>query len=109
MLRQLRDLPRLTALRLTLYGDADVGHFMQGPTLDNAVAALHAVLPSQLRSFSVAAGSRDSPLGMQTAAVASPFWAALTDMTQLTELRVEQFSRYLSMRPDLAGLSHLRK
>jgi hypothetical protein len=30
-------------------------------------------------------------------------------LTQLTELRIEQYSGYLSMRPELAGLSRLRK
>jgi hypothetical protein len=109
MLPQLRDLPRLTALQLSLAGYGAVDHIMEGLTLDHAVAALRAVLPTQLRSFSVTAGSRDSPLGVQATALVSSFWAALTVMTQLTELRIEQRSDHMRVGPDLAGLAHLRK
>jgi hypothetical protein len=108
-LQQLRGSPKLTELQITLRNDYDVGHFMQGLTRENAAAALRAVLPTQLRSFLVIAGSRHSQLDVQTAALASSFWAALGDMAQLTELHVEQHSERMHVRPDLAGLPHLRQ
>jgi hypothetical protein len=109
MLRQLRDLPRLTALQLTFRRQEDVDPLLQGLAPKTAAAALRAVLPRQLRSFRVATNSMASQWGERHAAVVSSFWAALGDMQQLTELSIEQFSVYLSMRPDLAGLAHLRK
>jgi hypothetical protein len=48
-------------------------------------------------------------LNKQTAALASSFWSALGGMTQLTELNIEQHSSSMHVRPDLAGLTHLRK
>jgi hypothetical protein len=108
-LRQLHGLPRLTALTLILRDAAAISHFMQGVSPDNAAAALRTVLPTQLHSFSVITGHRYYPLRKQSAILASPFWAALGGMTQLTELHVEQHSEFIHVRPDLAGLSHLRK
>jgi hypothetical protein len=108
-LRQLHGLPRLAALRLTLSDDAAVGHLMNGLLAETAAASLRAVLPTQLRSFSVTAGSRYSLLGMQTATLAATFWAALGDMTQLTELNVEQHGEHMHVRSELTHLSHLRK
>jgi hypothetical protein len=108
VLRRLRDLPRLTALNLTLDDTAAVGYFMRGLSPETAVAALRAVLPTQLRSFSITTGLQ-MPLDEQSAVLASSFWAALVDMTQLTELTLEQHSRHLHVRPELAGLTHLRK
>jgi hypothetical protein len=78
VLRQLRDLSRLTALQLTLYDDAAVGHFMRGLSRANAAAALRAVLPTRLRSFSVVAGSTNNWMEEQIATLASsfgPHWA----------------------------------
>jgi hypothetical protein len=108
-LQQLRDLPHLTALQLSLVDNDDVGHFMQGLSLDNAAAALRAVLPTQLRSFSVVAGTRYDLMDEHTYRLASSFWAALGDMTQLTELSFRQNFESMYTRPDLAQLSHLRK
>jgi hypothetical protein len=108
-LLQLRGLPRLTALRLTLYDDAAVGQLMDGLLAETAAASLRAVLPTHLRSFSVTAGSQYSLLGMQTATLAATFWAALAGMTQLTELNVEQHGEHMPVRSELTHLSHLRK
>jgi hypothetical protein len=110
-LQQLRGLPRLTSLQLTLTNNAAVRFLMVGLSRDDAFIELRAVLPTQLRSFIVTAGSWDSPLSEQTAVLASSFWAALGNMTRLTELRVEQHSErnVMHVRPDLAGLAQLRK
>jgi hypothetical protein len=110
-LQRLHGLPRLTSLKLTLYGNA-IGHLMEGLLPDNAAAALRAVLPTaptQLLSFSVTAGSQYSPLDSHSAVLASSFWGALANIVQLTELYLEQHSERMHVRPDLAGLSHLRK
>jgi hypothetical protein len=108
-LRELRGLSRLTKLQITLWNHFEIGHFMQGLSRENATAALRAVLLTQLCSFSLAVGSRHSQFSGHSAELISCFWTALTDMIQLTELSIEQFSIYLSMRPDLAGLTQLRK
>jgi hypothetical protein len=112
MLLPLCRLPRLKALQLTLNDAVAVAYFMQGLTSETAVAALRAVLPAQLRSFSVTVSSAYSRLSGQhtdLAALASSFWAALGNMTQLTELYIEQHSERMHVRPQLAQLSHLRK
>jgi hypothetical protein len=109
VLRQLRGLPKLTKLQFTLSNDAAVDHFMQGLSLETAANALRAILPSQLRSFSVTLGANFPMLNKRSAALASIFWAGLSGMTQLTELHVEQYSEYMHVRPELAGLTHLRK
>jgi hypothetical protein len=108
-LRPMRDLPRLTALKLALRTRDDVGLLMQGLTLDTAVAALRAVLPTQLRSFSVVLSSWHSLLGEPCAAPASSFWASVSEMAQLTELSIEQYSERILVRPELTQLPHLRK
>jgi hypothetical protein len=110
-LRQWRGLPHLTALQFKLRNADDVDHFMQGLSLTNAAAALRAVLPTRLRSFSVVVGSTDCWLNERTAVLASSFLAAVDDMTGLTELRVEQhtFNNRMYVRSELAGLPHLRK
>jgi hypothetical protein len=82
---------------------------MQGLSADNAAAALRAVLPMQLRSFSVALGWEAHPLHERYAVPASSFWAAVSDITQLTELNVEQHCDRMYTRPELVQLSHLRK
>jgi hypothetical protein len=107
-LRQLYGLPQLTALQLMLYDDAVIGHFMEGLSPETAAAGLRAVLPTHLRSLSVTAGSFPS-LDEFSAALASAFWAALGDMTQLTELTLLQYGGLLYVRPELAHLPHLRK
>jgi hypothetical protein len=109
ILHQLRDLPRLTSLEIVLPRDDDVDHLMQGLSLDSVAAELRAVLPTQLRSFTVVVGQKFGWLDEKTAALASSFWAALGDMTQLTELTVKQQSLYMHIRPELAQLVHLRK
>jgi hypothetical protein len=109
MLRPLRSLPRLTALQLTLCNDVAVDHFMQGLSVDEAAAAICAVLPTQLRSFGVIVGSKYCRLNEQTAALASSFWAALGGMTQLTELNIEQHGSSMHARPELDRMPHLRK
>jgi hypothetical protein len=108
-LQQLRDLPRLTDLQLTFEQDEDVDPLLQGLSPDNAAAALRAVLPTQLRSFSVVVDEGIGSVDEQTAVLVSSFWAALGVMAQLTELHIEQHSEYMHMRPDLAQLTHLRK
>jgi hypothetical protein len=108
-LRRLCDLPRLTALQLSLQTDESVNLLMQGLSPETAAAALRAVLPTQLRSFGVTTGTRYSQLSEQTAALASAFLAALGDMTQLSELSIEQRSERMHVRPELAHLLHLRK
>jgi hypothetical protein len=108
-LKQLRDLPALTALQLTLRNDAAVDHFMDGLSLDNAAAELRATLPTHLRSFSISAGTTSDPLRRRCAAFASSFWAALGELTQLTELCIKQHGGYMHPRPALAQLPHLRK
>jgi hypothetical protein len=109
VLRQLRGLPNLMALQITLFNDFAVGHFMQGLSRENTAAELRAALPTRLRSFSVTLGYWSQPLDEQTSALASSFWAALGDMTELTELRIEQHSERMHVRSELAGLAHLRK
>jgi hypothetical protein len=108
-LRPLRGLPRLTPLQLTLSNNNDVERFMQGMLSDNTAAALRAVLPTQLRSFGVLLGAIHPRLRKQTAALASSFWAALDDMRQLTELRIEQHSEHMHVRQELTQLHCLRK
>jgi hypothetical protein len=107
-LHQLRDLPRLTSLQLTLRSQHAVDHFMQGLTLDNAAAALRAILPMQLRSFRVVVGLLYNTLQEQSAAVTSSFWSALDDMTQLTEFCFVQYSTIMHTQPKLTRLPLLR-
>jgi hypothetical protein len=108
-LQQLRHLPRLTSLQLTLRDDDAVDHFMQGLSWDDARAALRAVVPLHLRSFCVAGGALFEPLGEEPAFLVSFFWTAVPAMTQLTELNIELHSRYIHRWPELAHLPHLRK
>ena len=107
-LQRLHGLPRLTSLQLTLYEDA-IGHLFAGLSPETAAAALRAVLPTQLRSFSAIAGSQYSPLDSHSADLVSSFWGALENITQLTELNIEQYSSSMHVRPELAGLADLRK
>jgi hypothetical protein len=110
ILRQLRGLPRLTALQLSLAGYGAVDHIMEGLTLDNAAATLRALLPSQLRSFSVTLGSTKNLLSQHNTALASSICAAVVvEMPQLTELGIEQHSKSMNARLELALLPHLRK
>jgi hypothetical protein len=81
---------------------------MQGLSLETVGNALRAALPTHLRSFIVIAGSKYDPLGEQSAALASSSWAAVSDMTQLTELRIKQCSLSMHVRPELNPLLHLR-
>jgi hypothetical protein len=109
VLHQLRGLPRLTALQLTLADDAAVNHLMQGLSADNAAAELRAVVPLQLRSFRVTAGSWFNPLREPDGALATSFWAAVSGMTQLTELDIEQHPPLMHAQTELTQLLHLRK
>jgi hypothetical protein len=122
ILQQLCALPRLTSLQIMLSCDDDMDHLMRGFLPGNAAAQLRAVLlpgntaaqlravlPTQLRSFSVAAIGSINRANVQIAAFVSSFWAALGDMRQLTELRIEQHCLEMYTRPELAQLPHLRK
>jgi len=94
ILHELRHLPRLTSLQLVLSCSDDVDHLMRGLLPDNAAAEIRAVLPLQLRSFSMAVVGRID-LGDQHASVLhSSIWAAVEEMTQLTELSIVEHSLY---------------
>jgi hypothetical protein len=108
-LQRLRSGPQLTALQLGFSHEHDVKGFMAGVPPYNAASALRAVLPMHLRSFSVVAGSKFNLLDEQSAVLLSSFWAAATGMPHLTELHIEQHSKYMHARSDLAQLPHLRK
>jgi hypothetical protein len=112
-LQQLHDLPWLTSLQLTLHNEEAVDYFMiiHALPLDDVAAALRAVLPPQLRSFSVTLGYLGQPLHIPSAILASSFRAALGGMTQLTELSIEQYSEHNVMHilPELTQLRQLRK
>jgi hypothetical protein len=82
---------------------------MRGLLPGNAAAQLRAVLPPQLRSFSVAVVGRIDLGDRQAAVLHSSFWTAVEGMTQLTELSVVQHSLYRTVRPELTQLTHLRK
>jgi hypothetical protein len=109
MLRELRCFPHLTVLRLTLSKDDGVNHLMQEFSPEIAAAELQVVLPTHLRSFGITLGSLGQLLDAPSAVFASSFWAALGNMTQLTELSIKQYSEHMHVRPELAQLSHLRK
>ena len=110
MLRQLRHLPHLMAMQLTIRGSGDIQLLMEGLSLEAAAAGLRAVLPPQLRSFSVVLGSPYSWLDEHSVVLASSFWDAADGMTQLTELCILQFSREPMRLPrTLAQLPQLRK
>jgi hypothetical protein len=116
-LRQLRALPQLTALQIVLPTHAHAVALLDGLTPNTAVAALQAVLPLQLRFFSLALenwvgvwfSDRQRDL---TRLLFSSLLSAVAVMRQLTELdvRCESYGTPLIARFDaLAQLPHLRK
>jgi hypothetical protein len=108
---QLRSLPQLTALELELRSNDDVAALMQQLTSENAVAALRSVLPTQLRSFSLAVRATvvlDAP----TQLLFPSIFSAVAVMLQLTELdiRFQSHGIPLGARFDaLTQLPQLRK
>jgi hypothetical protein len=101
----------LTALELELRSNDDVAALMQQLTSENAVAALRSVLPTQLRSFSLAVRATvvlDAP----TQLLFPSIFSAVAVMLQLTELdiRFQSHGIPLGARFDaLTQLPQLRK
>jgi hypothetical protein len=103
-LRQLKDCPRLTALRLVLDGVEDAAALLQRQTPAQLVQALKAGLPTQLTSLHVSF-SRETIVTLGV-----PFCAALPVLSQLTELWIQHGNEPLDLPPGvLRALPHLRK
>jgi hypothetical protein len=109
-LGQLRSLPQLTALELLLRSNDDVAALLRQLTPENAVAALQAALPTQLRSFEFSIRSGNPELIVQAQLLFKSILAALPFMPQLTTLTLA----FHTMSPELrlavlAQLPQLRK
>jgi hypothetical protein len=109
-LGQLRSLPQLTALELVLSRHDDASSLMQRLTSENAVAALQAVLPTQLRSFEFSIRSGKPELIAQAQLLFKSILAALPVMPQLTALTLVPYHMPPEVRlAVLTQLPHLQK
>jgi hypothetical protein len=106
ILQRLQDCPQLTSLQLEVLFPADEKALMQDESAAQVVEALKAVLPTQLKSFSVMVLT----VARHPRTLAPALCAAIPVMTQLTELNIGSMGLDLDLPTGILTQFHrLRK